>query len=106
MGIMWHPNAPSDALWVETDLSGRELGRWPLDHDAYPVVLSGDDTAYTELRRGRALLRLDRTLGKWIPAGIPMPPGAFLLAAEKTDLVFVQRDGGRTVVSWVAAQNH
>ncbi len=69
-----------------------------LSHDPIAEGLECGGVVHSASRSVR-----DRTLGKWIPAGIPKPPGASLLAAEGTDLVSLD---GANKLSWVVAQNH
>ena len=48
-------------LWVETDMSGREAGRWRLE--GHPSAITADGTVYAAT--GKGILALDRGSGQW-----------------------------------------
>jgi len=83
-------------LWVETDMSGGEAGRWRLD--GHPSAITADGTVYAGTAKG--ILALDRGSGQWKPTAVHVPDG-ILLGAEGAQLVFKVRGEKRLV--WVPA---
>jgi len=86
-------------LWVETDMSGKELGRWPLDPDGSPNAITADGTVYASTPRG--ILALDRSSGQWKPTAVQVPNG-ILLGAQGAQLVFAIR--GEKRLLWLPAK--
>ena len=83
-------------LWVETDMSGGEAGRWPLDHDGAPRAITADGTVYAQTAKG--ILALDRASGQWKTTAVHVPNGS-LLGAQGAQLVFMIRGENRLL--WV-----
>ena len=79
--------------WVELDLEGNLIGRWPLPArpgGGFAFTLSGDVYIVTPRTadRARELLRLNRDAGAWdVMSEYPAARG-LLLGAEGDDLVF------------------
>jgi len=84
-------------LWVETDMSGGEAGRWRMD--GHPSAITADGTVYAATPKG--ILALDRRSGQWKPTALHVPDG-ILLGAEGAQLVFHIRGEKRLV--WVPAK--
>jgi hypothetical protein len=51
------------ALWVETDLNGKEIGRWRVNIDGYPSVFTPNGAVYARVAGGMSAL--DHATGKW-----------------------------------------
>jgi outer membrane protein assembly factor BamB len=83
-------------LWVETDLSGGETGRWRLE--GHPSAITADGTVYASTAKG--ILALDRESGQWRPTAVRVPDG-ILLGAQGKQLVFAIR--GEKHLVWVPA---
>jgi hypothetical protein len=75
------------AVWVEADLSGKELGRWLVNIEGYPVAVSETGTVYA--RGVGGIYMLDRTSGEWTPISIAALGD--LVGAEGESLVFADR---------------
>jgi hypothetical protein len=83
------------ALWLETDLSGKELGRWTADFDGWPATLTANGAVYAQA--SGHILSLDRSGKKWNPTRIPTD--GLLIGADGETLVFMVR--GSPVLRWV-----
>ncbi len=83
-------------LWVETDMSGGEAGRWRME--AHPSAIAADGTVYASTAKG--ILALDRGSGQWRPTAVHVPD-AILLGAQGAQLVFAIR--GEKHLVWVPA---
>jgi hypothetical protein len=79
-------------MWVETDLNGKEIGRWKLQ--TYPTALAPSGAVYAQ-EQGN-VLRLDHATGKWTPVSVPFY--GKLLGADGEALVFLDRTESRRVV--------
>lgn len=75
-----------EALWVETDLEGKELGRWKT-RSIWPVAFTSSGALYGEGESG--IFEFDRAASQWKPVSISAP--GRLLAADGESLVFVTR---------------
>ncbi|HXN47584.1 MAG TPA: hypothetical protein VN893_13140 [Bryobacteraceae bacterium] len=82
-------------LWVETDMSGGEAGRWRME--GHPSAITADGTVYAATAKG--VLALDRASGQWRPTAVHVPDG-ILLGAQGAHLVFAIR--GEKHLVWVA----
>ena len=89
--------AKNETLWVEADMSGKELGRWLLDGN--PSAIIADGTVYAGTAKG--ILALDRGSGQWRPTALHVPEG-ILLGAQGAQLVFAIRGAKRLL--WVPAK--
>ena len=76
-------------LWVQTDLNGREMGRWDTQPDGPPWAITQDGKAWR--LAGRRLQVFDRSAGVWHEVAFDAPDGR-LLGAEGNRLVFLLRD--------------
>ena len=76
-------------VWVEADLNGKELGRWPLNFDGYPAAFTETGEVYGHGLGG--VYVLDRAAGNWKPTSVAAP-GALVGAAGQS-LVFAGRSG-------------
>jgi hypothetical protein len=83
LGIILRHAANKKDLWLETDLNGKELGRWP----ATPRAFTEDGSVYAPSPQG--LTKLDKTTGAWNL--IPQASNDILLGAEGNTLVFLIR---------------
>jgi hypothetical protein len=73
-------------LWLETDLTGAETGRWAVPSTAAPMAMTDNGTVYVG---GGGLFVLDRASGAWKP--VPPSSKDTLLGAEGNSLVFAIR---------------
>jgi hypothetical protein len=85
-----------ERLWIELDLTGKELGRWPIDIDGYPNAFTAQSTVYASAVGG-IIMVLDHETGKWIPD--TSIGGGGLLGAEGNSLVFEDRSAN--LLFWV-----
>jgi hypothetical protein len=83
-------------VWVETDLNGKELGRWLMNSGGHPAAMTHSGAVYA--RGVSGLLILDRAAGQWSP--VSLPSDGILIGAEGESLVFADRTG--SCVRWVA----
>ena len=77
-------------LWLETDLTGKETGRWTVTSDGGPGAMTDSGTVYFQ---GTGISTLDRASGKWKES--PKSPDTILLGAEGDTLVFGVRGTNR-----------
>jgi hypothetical protein len=82
------------SMWVETDLEGKEIGRWPLDH-GHLGAFTPSGAVYTEA--AGVISVLDRAAGEWKPAAVPSR--GHLLGSDREALVFQVRESTRLL--WV-----
>lgn len=82
-------------IWVETDLGGREIGRWRAASGERPATLTPTGAVYAQ-RAGEVVV-LDRETGEWNPVAIPSE--GHLIGAEGESLVFAVR--GSPSLRWV-----
>jgi hypothetical protein len=87
IGMYFHGSDRKHNVWVEADLNGKELGRWPLPFDGYPAAFTESGAVYA--RGVDGVYVLDRAAGKWIldPMGSP----GDLVGAAGESLVFADR---------------
>jgi hypothetical protein len=83
------------ALFLETDLNGKELGRWLADFDGWPAAFTPSGAVYAQ--QGGHILTLDRAGRTWNPTRIPTD--GLLIGADGETLVFMVR--GSPVLRWV-----
>jgi len=76
------------AMWIETELNGKEAGRWDFDagRDLFAFTQSG--ALYGQ---GHDIAVFDRSTNRWHPV-VGMPTGN-LLGADGDNLVFYMKDG-------------
>ena len=74
-------------LWVETDLKGKELGRWNLGYECPPEAFTASGALYTSTPNVMSIF--DRKAQTWRRAAIPRD--GFLLGADGDSLVFLIR---------------
>jgi hypothetical protein len=84
------------SLWVETDMAGNEIGRWPMNIDGFPAALTASGAVYGQTGDG-FLFTLNRSTGTW--NRITPESDARLLGGNDEALVMMLR--GRAVVRWV-----
>jgi hypothetical protein len=82
-------------LWLETDLNGKELGRWRTD--GVPRAFRSNGDVYTSTE-GRIYV-LDRLAGKWNLLSLPLD--GVLLGSDGASLVCIIR--GTNSLRWVSA---
>ena len=83
-------------LWVETDLKGRELGRWEVGADPAPQAFTQSGGLY--IRDGKQVSVFDRNAKAW--RRVPISADGTLLGADGDNLVFLQ---GPNTLRWVPA---
>jgi hypothetical protein len=86
-----------DLVWVEFDLEGKELGRWPVSGELIrmpPIFVSGRTYMWT----ATGIVTLDRAAGQWTPT--PIPTEGTLVGTENEALVFADRHGN--TLHWIA----
>jgi hypothetical protein len=83
------------ALWVETGLDGKEIGRWGADIDGHPAAFTQNAEVYARIVGGVA--KLDRATATWNP--VPMLTADGLVGSLGGSLVFLGR--GDTVLRYV-----
>jgi hypothetical protein len=86
----------SAMLWVETDLTGKELGRWSIGGEFAPEAFTQSGGLYT--RMGGSLSIFDRDMKTW--RKVAAPAEGILLGADGDSLVFLQ---GTNTLRWVPA---
>jgi len=84
---------------VETDLNGREIGRWDMSPGERPYAITANGQVWG--KEGNQLRIFDRSAGMWRPVTFTLP-NARLIGAEGNDLVFKLRDGTETL-RWMPA---
>jgi hypothetical protein len=85
-------------LWVETDLHGKETGRWNIAGNGRPTAVTEDGRAWH--KAGSQLQVFDRSTGVWRTVSFGAPLGT-LLGAEGDSLVFLVRH--QNTLSWITA---
>jgi len=85
-------------LWVQTDLSGQEKGRWDIVPNGRPSAVTQDGRAWH--KDGPQLKVFNRATGAWHAVAFDAPEGT-LLGAEGNSLVFLLRD--QNTLRWVPA---
>ena len=78
-------------LWVETDLQGKEVGRWPVDIDGHPAAFTATGEVYARAVSGIAVL--DHVAGKWNYTAIEATD--VLVGSDGDALVFAVRGENR-----------
>jgi len=89
VGAYLHHREPKDALWVETTLDGKEIGRWSANLNGFPSALTADREVYAQTVSG--VMMLDRASGQWKATAISGPGP--LIGSDGRDLVFLVRTG-------------
>lgn len=89
---------PRQVLWLETDLKGKELGRWTIPAGHAPQAFTESGALYTH--EGHAVSVFDRMAQAW--RTVATPAEGILLGADGDDLVFLIR--GTSTLRWVAAE--
>jgi hypothetical protein len=87
IGMYFSGGGRKHGTWVETDLNGKELGRWLVNVDGYPAALTESGAVYT--RSTGITYMLDRATGAWILA--PVTSLGTLVGAAGDALVFADR---------------
>ena len=90
---------PRAHLWVQTDLKGRETGRWEISGGRRPFAITQDGRAWSSID-GRHLRVFDRSVGVWRTVPFDVPQGV-LVGADGNSLVYVLAD--RSTVRWAPA---
>ena|SRR5260370_19593679 len=83
--------------WIETDLNGKETGRWDFQGDHGLLGFTQSGAVYGQ---GAGVAVFDRASGSWRPVA-GMPDGN-LLGADGDSLVFSVR--GQNILRWVPAR--
>ena len=92
IGALLHKAGPGDShLWLETDLTGTETGRWAVPPDREPVAMTDRDAVYAST--GSEFSALDRATGSW--KAVAKSSRDILLGAEGNVLVFAVRGTSR-----------
>ena len=96
IGAMTYPGKRTDTpTWVELDLSGREIGRWPLRHEdvtRFMHAFTADGRLFAsrwDKNARDAVLEFDRPTSSWKEAG--SVTNALLMGADANELVFWDR---------------
>jgi hypothetical protein len=71
-------------LWIETDLDGKELGRWDVSRENYRFAMTRSGDVYAHGKGG--ITMLNHATGKWVP--VTGAPGGRLSGAHGDQLVF------------------
>ena len=83
-------------IWVQTDLDGKETGRWDVGFNGFPRAITDDGQAW---RVADSQLQVfNRASGSWRPTPFTAPSG-FLLGADGNNLVFELSD--HVALRWV-----
>ncbi len=82
--------------WMETDLDGKQIGRWKLDKERGSFAFTSSGTLYAD-GNGHGVSRFNRATATWESVA-GMPEGR-LLGADGNSLVFLKR--GSNLVRWV-----
>jgi len=77
-------------LWLETDLTGAETGRWAVPLTAAPAAMTDSGAVYVS---GEGISMLDRATVSW--NSVPRSSNDILLGAEGNTLVFAIRGTNR-----------
>ncbi len=97
MGIFVFSTSPAASAWVETDLEGKELGRWKVPSDFHPLAFTTNGRVYgiteSEIRE------LDHGSGEWKLSRVAKPDG-FVLGADG-DLLVIKIKGANAL-RWIA----
>lgn len=91
IGILLKARTHVKSLWVETDLAGKELGRWNIAYDGHPITLAPDARVYA--RTVWEIFMLNREQRRWTP--VPVNSPGILIGSERDTLVFVDRSQPR-----------
>jgi hypothetical protein len=83
------------AVWMETDLSGKEIGRWPVNITGLPSVFTPNGAVYARVVGG--ISALDHVSGKW--SHITVPSDGELVGSDGEALVLMTV--GTTGLRWV-----
>jgi len=83
-------------VWVETDLKGRELGRWEVGANPAPQAFTESGGLY--IREGKSVSVFDRATKAW--RRVPISADGILLGADGDNLVFLQNP---STLRWVPA---
>ena len=75
--------ANKQVLWLETDLEGKEIGRWTVPRGAEPVAFTASGAVYAQV--GAEITLLDHASGTWKP--LTISPAGRLQGAEGDTLV-------------------
>ena len=85
IGVKLDRAAPNKRLlWLESDLDGKEIGRWAAPLGGEPAALTASGAVYAE--SGTEITVLDRATGSW--KSVPQSSNDRLLGAEGDTLVF------------------
>jgi hypothetical protein len=85
LGMKLDRSAPDKKLlWLETDLQGKEIGRWTAPSGGEPAAFTASGAVYAETADGIKVL--DRASGAW--NSVPRSSSDRLLGAEGDTLVF------------------
>lgn len=95
VGYVTHTGDREHCTWIEMDLDGKELGRWPMPQDS-PIPAFVGDRTYASTLDGFVIL--DRAAGKWIPANVAAH--GWHIGVDGDELVFIDR--GTTTAHRVA----
>jgi hypothetical protein len=81
-----------DSAWVETDLSGKEIGRWPWTQNVMPITITSTGRVFAQ---GNGIYELDRAVGTWKPAQVAQM--GVLVGADENQLVFADRSSASLI---------
>ena len=102
IGIFLKARTHRKSLWVETDLNGRELGRWNITYDGTPITIAPNAKVYARGISG--IYVLNREQRKWMLAPVSSP-GA-LIGSDRDSLIFVDRSQPRVYRVAVVSDVH
>ena len=73
-------------MWVQTDLDGKEIGRWNIGPDGRPRAITADGNVWR--MRNKQLEVFDRVTSLWKSAPAILPDGN-LIGAQGSELIFL-----------------
>lgn len=87
-----------DAIWLEADLNGKEIGRWASGFEGAPAAFTASGNVYAYSVGG--ILVLDHGTGRWNPLALDSP--GMLIGADGKTVVFKIR--GQNRLAWMPVQ--
>ena len=88
-----------EVQWLETDLLGKETGRWDLPRGYWVQGVATDGTVYATGNPGSPIVAFHRATQEWRPLSIPAE--GKLVGVDGQHLVFLQRLSG--LAQWFTA---
>lgn len=85
IGALLNYGGKEKAMWVETDLNGKEIGRWRVNINGHPSVFTQNGAVYARVVGG--ISTLDHVTGKWNRVLVPAESG--LVGSDGESLLFI-----------------